>query len=328
MRKATPSKENALTKDRRSSLRLAVKNSAVVIVSLGVATAITELFYRLNLGPQNAILLFVLAIFLIAALTDGYLYCLCATAVGVFLFDFLITEPRLDFSYTIGFPISLIVMLTVATITSSITAKMRLSAMRAKEKEQQTEMLYQINDRLLSAQGDTRIAGEATSFIAQCLGRSSCVYWAPSEQPSLENGTFPYAAQDHVDVRIFYQEHVYAWVQSEMEKDNPQRAGGLNLAYPPILLFCFSAGKSVKGALAVSMQRGECSEEERQFLQLASVQLMQALRLDRLREQRQQAMIAAETEQSRNHFLRAVSHDLRTPLTSILGAGSDRKSVV
>lgn len=53
-----------------------------------------------------------------------------------------------------------------------------------------------------------------------------------------------------------------------------------------------------------------------------AAQLMQALRLNRLRELRQQATISAETEKTKNYFLRAISHDLRTPLTSILGASS------
>lgn len=126
-------------KQNRDKAFVIFKNLAIVCMCLGVAILITELFHYIELGPQNTILLFVLAIFLIAVWTDGYFYCIAAALAGVFIFDYLITEPRLGFSFTLGFPITLTIMLIVALITSSITARMRQLRKDAVENTQQRQ---------------------------------------------------------------------------------------------------------------------------------------------------------------------------------------------
>lgn len=294
-----------------------VKNIITVPLCLGAAMLIAELFYRLGLGPQNAILVFVLAIFLVAVLTDGYIYCICAVILGTFAFDFLITTPRLDFSYTIGFPVTLVIMLLVALITASITARMRQMAKHAMANEHRAGLLYEINDRLLSAYGLAAIAREANGFAAQYLQRSSCIYWMTAADADAPAHAYPHAAPEDMPPDRFDDALLRAHAAAMRDAQDEQ-----TLASPPMALYRFYLDATACGVLAISLQRGSLTADDRWFIRLLAGQLDQALQVETLRQERQQALVSAETEKARNKFLRAISHDLRTPLTGIIGASS------
>lgn len=89
-----------------------------------------------------------------------------------------------------------------------------------------------------------------------------------------------------------------------------------------MLLLPLPVAGASRGILAISCKQGPLSSEEHWFAKLLGGQLTQALRIENLRMERQQAQVTAETEKARSKFLRAISHDLRTPLTGIIGAGS------
>ena len=119
---------------------------------LFAATTVCEILYELGMAQQSISVVMVLAVFIAAAITDGCWFGLLAAVLGVFVYDYLITDPRFGFSFTIGFPITLSVMLLVTLVTSSITAQIKRRATIAKAKEKKAELLYEVNRKLLRPQ--------------------------------------------------------------------------------------------------------------------------------------------------------------------------------
>ena len=92
---------------------------------------------------------------------------------------------------------------------------------------------------------------------------------------------------------------------------------GAGAFYMPVV----SQGKSL-GVIGLSCERGTPSTNSKFFLQLIVSQAAMALERQALSEAQRKATVASEKEKMRGNLLRAISHDLRTPLTGILGASS------
>ena len=138
------------------------------------AIALNQLLFYLGLGLQNLIMVYILSILVIARFTNGYFFGVLSASIGTFIFDFLLTEPRMGFSFTIGFPITLIIMLSVSVISCAITTQMknsfaqRQSIMIVAEKEKMRGILL----RAISHDLRTPLTGilSASSIISDQAG--------------------------------------------------------------------------------------------------------------------------------------------------------------
>lgn len=111
------------------------------LVSLGILAAMTAVSFFLQVFDQNAdyaAMLFVLAVFLIARMTEGYFYGIAASLVSVLLVNFLFTYPNFAFNFTItGYPIAILSMLAVSVTTSALTTQAKRSAETKLEAERE-----------------------------------------------------------------------------------------------------------------------------------------------------------------------------------------------
>ena len=101
-----------------------------LLVTTGIlisAIMLNELLFFLELELQNLIVIYILSILIIARFTDGYFFGVLSAFIGTFVFDFLLTDPRMAFSFTIGFPITLLIMLSVSVVSCAITTQMKNS---------------------------------------------------------------------------------------------------------------------------------------------------------------------------------------------------------
>ena len=102
------------------------QNWLIMAGILAFAVMFTELLFFLGLESQNLIMVYILSVLIIARYTDGYFYGTLSAIAGTFIFDFLVTEPRMGFSFTIGFPITLLIMLSVSVISCAMTTRMKI----------------------------------------------------------------------------------------------------------------------------------------------------------------------------------------------------------
>ena len=101
-----------------------------LLISAGIlilTVFVCEFLYFLGLASQNLIMFYILSVLIVARCTEGYLFGIAAAVAGTLIYDFLVTEPRLAFSITIGFPITLFIMLVVSLISCAVTTRMKTS---------------------------------------------------------------------------------------------------------------------------------------------------------------------------------------------------------
>ena len=293
------------------------------VKSLGIllaATLLSFLLRRLHIGDQNIIMVYILSVLVISRATLGYLYGVVSSILSVVLFNFFFVEPLYTFTaLEPGYSVTFLIMLIVALVTSALTIRIKVEARLAVQKERRTEVLYEINKRLLSTRGLMNIVNLTNETLVTLFNRSVVFYTQIPEDGS--NGTALTVTND-IDETVFHssdEKAVAHWVFI-----NQKRAGsgtdtlmGANAFYMPLI----SQGR-VLAVWGISCKKNPLDHNNRLFLRMISSQVAMALERQHLSDEQRAILVESELEKVRGTLLRAISHDLRTPLSGILGASS------
>ncbi len=240
-----------------------------------------------------------------------------AAVANVLAFDYFFEPPR--FSFLVqdsGYLVTFAVMLLVALIIASLMITVREQTAAAAAREKRAAAMYAIT-RELAATGDVEsMARIAMSRIGEELQCRALILLC-DEEARVKSA--PVAVNE--GGRPLVDPRVAQWVA-----DNRQRAGAGTPNYPadPAMYAPLVATHSIIGVLAVQRIDGgrALSAEQQQLLDAISGQLASALERARLTDIVHAAHLAAERAAMRNTLLASISHDLRTPLSAIAGAGS------
>jgi two-component system sensor histidine kinase KdpD len=291
---------------------------------LGILTATTVFSYFLSvygLRNQNFIMLYILAVLFISRTTSGYIYGIVASILCVVVDNFFFMAPYYDFRI-LGkdYAITFFAMLVTALITSTMTHRAKTQAELSQERERRMEVLYEINKKLLVTRGLEDIVSLTNEYLAGLFNRSAIFY---TDDPSLDSTGNRILPSGKDDVEFLSSEQggsIAHWVFL-----NQKRAGAgtdtfmeAEAYYIPVI----SQG-NVLGVIGISCRKGlVLSHSDRAFLRRISSLVAMALERQRLSDEQRAILIETEKEKMRSNLLRAISHDLRTPLTGILGASS------
>lgn len=302
------------------SLHFSLKDFGKTVLMLVLATMISFGLRELDLGDQNIIMVYILSILVISRLTVGYLYGVCASVFGVLLFNFFFTEPYFTFNATNPtYPVTFIVMLLVALMTSALTNGIKIQARMAVMNERRTEILYELSKKLLKTRGLEEIVALTNSSLTSIFERSVIFY---TQNPDEKNhGTFMQGPEQTSGafMQSKEEEAVAHWVfQNKKAAGNgTDTLVGAKGFYMPVV-----SQDHVLGVIGVSCAEEMLPPKRRAFLKMIVSQVAMALERQRLSDEQGKARLETEKEKMRSNFLRAISHDLRTPLTGILGSSS------
>jgi two-component system sensor histidine kinase KdpD len=284
------------------------------------ATLLSFGLRRFDIMNQNIIMVYIFSVLLISRVTEGYVYGIISSVISVLTFNFFFTEPyftldAIQSSYSLTF----IVMLLVALITSTLTVRIKSEARLAVKREHRTEVLYEINKKLLATRDLDKIVSLMNDYVVRLFERSIVFFTVDPEQGG--NGIVMQAVND-INASVLNspdEKAVAHWVFL-----NQKRAGagtdtlmGAAAFYMPIV----SQGR-VLAVWGISCAKEELDHNARLFLRMIASQVAMALERQRLSDEQRNIMVESEKEKMRSTLLRAISHDLRTPLAGILGASS------
>lgn len=288
----------------------ATAHSLAITVAACAATSLlaTPLLGYLDLA--NIVMLFLLTV-LIVAVKLGRNAAILASLLSVFCFDVFFVPPRFslavsDFQYLITFAVMLATGLTTAHFTSSL----RQRALEAMRREQQTQALYLLAKQLAGALRVEQVHEITEGFVASQLPAQAAVL-VPDEARKTLRLARPgqgLAFEPHLA-------HVAFDGGKFVRSDEVSDMGYASLYFP------LRTAMRMRGVLAVAFaaQPGEPSDESISLLDaLAS---LVAVALERLHyvEVAQATEVKMLTERLRSSILSALSHDLRTPLTAMVG---------
>lgn len=305
---------------QRERIRITPADTLKSLAILLVATALSFLLRRLHIGDQNIIMVYILSVLVISRATQGYLYGVVSSVLSVTLFNFFFVEPLYTFTaLEPGYSVTFLIMLFVALITSALTIRIKVEARLAVQKERRTEVLYEINKRLLSTRGLKNIV-ELTNETLVTLFHRSVVFYTHIPEPGTYGTVL--ALPDDIDETVLNsadEKAVAHWVFV-----NQKRAGsgtdtlmGASAFYMPLI----SQGR-VLAVWGISCKKQELDHYNRLFLRMISSQVAMALERQRLSDEQRTILVESEREKMRGNLLRAISHDIRTPLAGISGASA------
>jgi two-component system, OmpR family, sensor histidine kinase KdpD len=286
-----------------------VGHCAAVLSSLCMALAAAPTIAWLDLA--NIAMLFLLVVLLVAV-RFGRGPSVTATCVSVACFDFFFVPPRFTFAISdLQYLVAFGVMLAVGLITGHLTAGLRFQAHVAARRESRTRALYEFA-RALSGVLQTEQIQEATrDAIGRTFGARTMLLLPDAEgrvQPSFEAGAEPIAALDT---------GIAQWA---FDHGTSAGRGTDTLPGSPVFYMPLVAPMRTRGVLAIEAATPHWLLAPEQRQQLDTFATLAAIALERVHyiEVAQDALVKIESERLRNSLLAALSHDLRTPLTSLM----------
>jgi len=301
---------------------LSLADTAKSIALLFISTLIGFFFDYLHFSVANIITVYILGIQLNAIVTRGRLYSAVSSVLGVLLFNYFFTEPRFSLkAFDPGYPVTFLIMFAASLITSTLTKRIKEQARQLAQKAHRTEVLLETSRKLQQAKDKEDILRKTAHQMVKLLDRTVIIY--PSHQNSLAEPMFFPKKDSPVDQQVYLgteERAVAEWVYK-----NNKRAGATTntLSAAKCLYLAVRGNGVVLAVVGVAMDRETQLEEFEKNLLIAMLgECALALEKEEMNETQKQVSIQMQQEQFRANLLRAISHDLRTPLTSISGNAS------
>ena len=306
---------------RLLTIRPAFPTAWELLLTIGIlaaATVIGWVFLRLGFANANIIMVYLLGVLLTSAFTSGYTCGVLSAFLSVILFNYFLTEPRLSLAaYGSKYPITFAVMFAAALLTGTLAAKLKAHAQLSARDAYRTKLLFDMNRQLQKAETPDEVYQMTATQIQKLMQRDVLIY--PAQGDALldgnvypADGSSPYCIPD-----TDQEQNVIQWVWQ-----NRKRAGATTQNFPKAkrLYLAIRTGQRVFGVVGIPMEK-QTQPDAFTSSVLFSILGECALALESLRnaEEKEKAAVLAKNEQLRANLLRSISHDLRTPLTSISG---------
>lgn len=306
---------------RLISIRPAFPTALELLLTVGILVAATIIgwgFLRLGFANANIIMVYLLGVLLTSTFTSGYTCGVLSAFLSVILFNYFLTEPRLSLAaYGSKYPITFAVMFASALLTCTLATKLKAHAQLSARDAYRTKLLFDMNRQLQKAETPDEVYQMTATQIQKLMQRDVLVY--PAQGDALLDGiVYPAdGSSPHSVTKEKQEQDVIRWVWQ-----NRKRAGATTETFAKAkrLYLAIRIGQQVYGVIGIPMEKQTQPDAFTSSI-LFSILGECALALESLHnaEEKEKAAVLAKNEQLRANLLRSISHDLRTPLTSISG---------
>ena len=266
----------------KRTLLSTLKDFVISALILEIASGISFGLHYMGFTDANIITVYILAVLVISVLTENRFCWVISSAAGVLLFNFFFTTPKFSLmAYDKGYPVTFLVMLVASLVTGSIAARMKSHAKQSAQTAYRTKILLDTNQMLAKAKSADEIFEIAASQTKKLLALDA------------------FALRDN-DL-------------SKLGITGTSLCKTESCTYYPI-----HANNTVYGAIGMQSTKTVDAFENSILLSILG-ECALALESERNAREKEASAILAEQEKLRANLLRTISHDLRTPLTSISG---------
>lgn len=280
-------KHNEQFKLQKMPLKDALKSITVLIA----VTLLSSIFRMLNIDEANIIMIYILAVVLIAYITDSKIFSIVSSLLSVIIFNFFFIIPYHSLEvYGSEYSVTFVIMFLVALFASSIAKKFKEQAELSSLKAYRTEVMLEMSQKLQQFGMKNEINEVTREQLKKLLNCNVDLFTNKND------------------------EEIVNWVF-----DNNQQAGNTTENFSQSANFYLPISNVNIVFAVVKIEKNEISEFEKSLLIAMLRESALAYEKDAISQLKNELMIKNNQEELRSTLLRAISHDLRTPLTGISG---------
>jgi two-component system sensor histidine kinase KdpD len=282
------------------------------------ALALGLLLQRAHIGVANIALVFLLPV-LLAAITYGLMPALFACLLSVLAYNFFFFPPL--YTLTIADTdnvVTLLIFALVATIASNLAARVRAQALSERQRAEITESLFRFSRKLAEVFALDDLLWAICYQVAQMLKARTVLLLPEGGGLAVRAGYPPEDAMLDADA---------AAAQWSLQYATPAGRGTDEFSNAARFYLPLRTGRGTLGVVGLESEGADLtlSADEQRLLNALTDQAALAIERVQLAEDIERSKVAAETERLRAALLTSLSHDLKTPLASILGSATSLK---
>lgn len=270
---------------------------SITIITL--ATLISSTLFDIGLRVENILMIYAVSILIIVTETQKLLWGVMSAVICTLLFNFFFTEPRYTLMmYDANHYASLAIFLAAAFLVSTLTTKLKSQIEISRKNEDVTGKLCKMATGYLNLTDKSELLRYSQNCITGLTGKKCRIYLNEEIESALEEVSWCRTnslACGFREVKFRHSEKRWLPIKSS---------------------------HNTIGVLEIEMQGTEFTKEESLCLHTAMSQSALALEHNLMRRAEEENRLEIEKEKLRSTLLRSVSHDIRTPLTSIAGSAS------
>jgi len=286
------------------------------LMAVGVtllATGICALMFH-HVERINLVMVYLLGVTYVAS-RKGKIHAALASVLSVATFDFFFVPPTRSFAVSdIQYLFTFLVMLVVALLTSTLTARLREQSIAASVRERRTAALFDLSKKLSATRSRTEIGAFTAHKIKEVFGCEVGILIKSRATGKLFSGP-----ESDSKFELNPNENAVAvWVldHGKMAGKGTDTLPGSEGLYLPL-----NSETGCVGVLCIKWSDDTVADIiQLHFLENFANQVAVAIQRTNLAKDSHEALLQVEKERLRNSLLSSVSHDLRTPLTVISGA--------
>ena len=293
------------------------------VLVLLCATLLGTLFYAVGFTEANIITVYILGVVILSVITTNRFCCLVASVASVLIFNFLFTVPRFTFRIVDpGYYVTFLIMFVASFLTGTLASRLKENAAQSAQAAFRTKILLETNQLLQKENEEKDIIAATAVQLTKLLKKDIVMY--PAEKGSLQEPIlYPAGESSPADLLTENERATADWAFR-----NNQHAGATTdtLDSAKCLYLAIRVNEHVYGVVGISINERPLDSFENSILLAILGECALAIENIKNEKEKEAAAILAKNEQLRANLLRAISHDLRTPLTSISGNASNLMS--
>ena len=305
---------------KKNGIVFSVSDLLKSVAILILASCIGMLFRQLGFAEANIITVYVLGVLVTSVVTRHRVYSLISSIVSVLVFNFFFTDPQFTLrAYNQGYPVTFLIMFLAALLTSSLAVKLKEHAKQSAKSAYRTKVLFDTNQLLQQAKDKNEIVSATANQLIKLLGKDIVFYLTEGETLG-EPHIFTVSGEKTDKEITGTKEKAAEWVLK-----NNKHAGATTetLSNAKSLYLAVRVNSRVYGVVGIYIGDEPLDAFEKSILLSILGECALSLESEKNAREKEEAAILAKNEQLRANLLWAISHDLRTPLTSISGNASN-----